>query len=189
KLTRPVLGAQLAVMRTWVTSLTSAESSPALQAYGQQLAACVADADAAVRALAEAERQRADFAIGERKTFIDRLNGHRQVLHGQLAELPHSRPAWNLSSDFAHRFFLRDPGPRKPSIAEQEATLQRLRAKVRKHEATLAGLREEEESKARMRDEAEVARAEEELAEIERQRARVAERLAAAEARRKSRKP
>ncbi len=187
KLKRPVLGEQLAVMRTWVTSLASSESSPALQAYGPQLAACVADADVAARALAEAERERADFEIGERKLFIDRLNGHRQALYGQLAELPHSRRELHLSSDFAHRFFLRDPGPRKPSIADVEETLQRLRARVRKQEAKLAALLEEEAKRARLRDEAEVARAEEELAEIERRRAEVAGRLAEAEARRKSR--
>lgn len=187
RLKRPVLREQLDVMRRWVRSLL--ESSPALQDYGQQLAARVADADAAVAALAEAKRQQADFAIGERKAFVNRVNGHRQTLHGQLAELPYVQPELHLSADFAHHFFLRSPGKRKPTVPELEDTLARLRARVRKHEAQLAELREQEEKRARMRDEAEVARAQEELAEIERQRARVSARLAAAEARRSARKP
>jgi hypothetical protein len=188
KLKRPVLGPQVVVMRGWVSSLTSAEASPALQEYGRQLAARVVDADAATRALTEAEHRRADFEILERKAFIDRLNGHRQVLYGQLAELPHRHPEWHLGNDFAHRFFLRDPGTRRTSIPELEETLRRLRARVRKHEARLAALLEHEEREARLRDEAELAAARDELTEIERQRAEAAERLAAAQARRTSRR-
>jgi hypothetical protein len=189
KLKRPVLGEQLDVMRTWVPSLTGPESSLALQAYGKQLAARVAEADEAVRAQAEAERQEADFEVGARKAFVDRLNAHRQVLYGQLAELPHSHPEWNLSSDFAHRFFLRETGSRRLTIPELEEKLLRLNAKVRKYEAQLVELIEDQEAQAQLRDEADEAEAAEELAALERQRAEAAERLAAIKARRTSRSP
>lgn len=189
KLKRPVLGAQLGEMRKWVTSLTGAESSTALQAWGAQLATRVTDADGAILTQAEAEQQQADFEVGARKGFIDRLNAHRQVLHGQLAELPHSHPEWHLSSDFAHRFFLRETGSRRLTIPELEEKLLQLNAKVRKYETQLAELIEDQEAQERLRAEAEEAEVEEELAEIERQRADAAARLAAIQARRASRTP
>jgi hypothetical protein len=187
KLKRPVLGEQLDEMRKWEPWLTGPESSTALQAYGAQLATLVTEADEAIRAKREAEQQEADFEIGARKGFIDRFNAHRQVLYGQLAELPHSHPERNLSSDFAHRFFLRETGSRKLTIPELEEKLLGLNAQVRKYEAQLAALVEDQEAQARLRDEAEEAEAEEELDEIERQRAEAAERLDAIRAR-KSRK-
>jgi hypothetical protein len=187
KLKRPVLGEQLGEMRKWVPWLTSPESSTALQAYGAQLATRVTEADEAVRAQREAEQQEKDFEIGARKAFIDRLNAYRQVVYGQLAELPHSHPEWNLSSDFAHRFFLRETGSRRLTIPELEAKLLGLNAKVRKYEAQLAGLIDDQEAQARLRDEADEAEAEEELAELERQRAEAAERLAAIQGRKSRR--
>lgn len=187
KLKRPVLGEQLDEMRKWVPSLTSPESSLALQASGQQLGARVTEADEALRAQREAEQQEADFEVGARKAFIDRLNAHRQVLYGQLAELPHSHPEWHLSSDFAHRFFLRETGTRRLTIPELEEKLLQLDAKKRKYEAQLAALIEDQEEQVRLRDEADEAAAANELAEAERQRAEAAERLAAIQGRRKSR--
>jgi hypothetical protein len=189
KLKRPVLGEQLDVMRRWVPWLTSPETSPPLQAYGAQLATRVTEADAALQAQRAAEQQEDDFEIGARKGFIDRFNAHRQVLYGQLAELPHSHPEWNLSSDFAHRFFLREPGSRRLTIPELEEKLLRLNAQARKYEARLAELVEDQEAQARLRDEADEAAAAEELAAFERQRAEAAERLAAIQVRRTSRKP
>jgi hypothetical protein len=188
KLKRPVLGEQLDEMRKWVPWLTSPESSPALQACGAQLATRVTEADEAVRAQREAEQQEADFEVGARKAFIDRLNAHRQVLYGQLAELPHSHPEWNLSSDFAHRFFLRETSSRRLTIPELEEKLLRLNAKVRKYETQLAELIDDQEAQARLHDEAAEAEAAEELATFERQRAEAAERLAAIQVRRSSRR-
>jgi hypothetical protein len=189
KLKRPVLGEQLDEMRKWVPWLTSPESSTALQAYGAQLATRVTEADEAVRAQREAEQQEADFEVGARKAFIDQLNAHRQALYGQLAELPHRHPEWHMSSDFAHRFFLRETSHRKLTIPELEAKLLQLNAQVRKYEAQLGELIEDRDEQARLRDEADEAEAAEELAALERQRAEAAERLAAIQIRRMSRKP
>jgi hypothetical protein len=179
---RPVLGVQLATMRTWVVSLV--QSSPALQAYGVQLNQCVSEADTVVQNEAEAERALADFKIGPRKELIDRVNGLRQAHYGQLAELPHTRPDLNLPRDFAHRFFLRETGPRRPTIAILERNVARLRTQLEKAEEQLARLIEESESETRLREEAELAEAADELAALEQQRAEAAARVAELQARR-----
>jgi hypothetical protein len=183
KLRRPVLGPQLEVMRTWAPSLMGPQNSPALQAYGQQLATCVIDADAAAQALAMAEGQRADFLIGPRKAFVDQLNGLRQALYGQLAEMPHRRPELNLGRDFAYHFFLRDTRNRKPSIAELEQQVERARARLRKHEAELARRLAEEERAVRQRAAAALSEAELALAAAEEARAEAAARLASLQTR------
>jgi hypothetical protein len=179
---RPVLGVQLATMRTWVVSLV--QSSPALQAYGVQLNQCVSEADTVVQNEAEAERALADFKIGPRKELIDRVNGLRQAHYGQLAELPHTRPDLNLPRDFAHRFFLRETGPRRPTIAILERNVARLRTQLEKAEEQLARLIEESESETRLREDAELAEAADELAALEQQRAEAAARVAELQARR-----
>jgi hypothetical protein len=179
---RPVLGEQLATMRTWVPSLL--QSSPALQAYGAQLAERVIDADAAVLAGAEAERRLADWELGPRKQFIDQLNGLRQAHYGQIAELPYNRPELGLPRDFAHRFFLRTTAPRRPTISVLEQSIARQRTQLEKAEQQLARLIEESEAEARMREDGELADAAEELAALEAQRAEAAARLAEIQARR-----
>ena len=179
---RPVLGAQLATMRTWVLSLV--QGSPALQAYGVQLNQCVSEADTAVRNEAEAERALADFKIGPHTELMDRVNGLRLAHYGQLAELPHTRRDLGLPQDFAHRFFLRATGQRRPTIATLEKEVASLRTQLEKAEQQLAGLREESEAETRLRDDAELAEAAEELAAIEQQRAEAAARLAEIQARR-----
>lgn len=188
KLKRPVLGEQLEVMRTWTPSLTSAQSSAALQQYGKQLAQRVTEADAAVAALSEAKRKRADFEMGPRKAFVDRLNATRQALYGRLAELPHRHPERNLPRDFATRFFLRDERDRAPSIPTVEQTILRLRERLHKQEELLARLVEEEEEEARLREDAELSAAQEMLDAAERQAAEAAARVAALRAQRTPRK-
>jgi hypothetical protein len=178
KLKRPVLGQQLKVMREWPPSLADPQSSPTLQAYGRLLAERVPEADAAARTLAAAEGRRADFVLGPRKAFVDELNGVRQVLHGQLAEMPHRRPELNLGRDFAYHFFLRDTRNRKRSIAELEQLVERERARLRKHEAELARRLAEEEAAARQRAAAELSEAERALAAADEARATAAARLA-----------
>lgn len=178
---RPVLGEQLATMRTWTPSL--AEGSPALQGYGAQLTECVADADAVIVEEAEAGRRLADFQIGARKGFIVRVNGHRQGLYGQLAELPHTQPALELPADFAHHFFLRESSPRRPTIPALERKIGRLRGQLERAEEQLARLIEEGEAEAREREQVELAEAAEELAALEQQRAEAAARLAELQAR------
>jgi hypothetical protein len=186
KLSRPVLGEQLAVMRTWIPSLTSEESAAALRAYGDQLAARVAEADQAVLARSEAGRKRADFDLGPRKMYVDRVNAHRQSLYGQLAEMVHGRPELGLAADFATPFFLRDTRNRQLTLSELEQVILRLRERLQRHEAELARRLEEEELAAQQRAaqelaeaEAELAEAEAELAAREQQRAELAARVAA----------
>lgn len=181
---RPVLGEQLTTMRDWIPSLISPQSSPALQAYGNQLAARVTEADTAVQAEADARRNLADHELGARKVFIDKLNAVRQALYGQLAELPHSRPELQLPPDFAHRFFLRDSRPRRQTITTLERDIARLQGKLQRAEAELARLVEEAEAEARQHEDAELAAAEAELAVIEQQRIEAAARLAELQARR-----
>lgn len=185
KLKRPILGEQLAVMRTWVPVLIAPQSSPALQAYGNQLAEAVIEADQVVLALSEAEGKLADFQIGPRKAFIDKLNAMRQAVYGQLAEIPLRHPERNLPLDFAHRFFLRRSGPRKPTIPGVEQKILRLRERLRKQEELLAALMDEADTEARLREDAEVAAMEAELAAIQQQQAETAERLAALKAQRR----
>jgi hypothetical protein len=184
KLRRPVLGQKLAVMREWPLSLTGPNHSPAVQAYGQQLAERIPAADAAARVLAEVEGKRADFVVGPRKAFVDELNALRQVLYGQLAEIPLRRPELNLGRDFAYHFFLRDTRNRKPSIAELEQQVERDRARLRRHEAELARRLAEEERAARKRAAAELSEAESALAAAEEARAEAAARLASLRAQR-----
>lgn len=179
---RPVLGEQLATMRTWVPSLL--QSSPALQAYGARLAERVIDADAAITAESEAERRLADWELGPRKQFFDQLNGLRQAHYGQIAELPYSRPELALPRDFAHRFFLRTTSPRRPTIAVLEQNVARQRAQLEKAEQQLARLIEESAAEAQMREDGELADAADELAALEQQRAEAAARLAEIQARR-----
>jgi hypothetical protein len=183
-LKRPVLGQQLETMRTWPPSLTDAASSPALQQYGKQLAERVIEGDAAVAALSEAGRKRADFDLGPRKAFVDRLNAARHVLYGRLAELPHKHPARNLPRDFARRFFLRDERRTTPTIGEVEQSILRLRERLQKQEELLARLVEQEEAEMQLREDAELMAAEEALEAAERQAAEAAERLEALRAQR-----
>ncbi|EYF08587.1 Hypothetical protein CAP_4117 [Chondromyces apiculatus DSM 436] len=183
KLKRPVLGEQLATMRDWVPSLTAEETSPTLQAYGQQLAERVMQADQAVTALAQATQQRTDFVMmGARKAFVDTLNALRLTTYGQVAELPHKRPDLNLPRDFGDRFFLRDTSHRKPSVSDVEQVVLRLRARLQKQEDLLERLQEEAEEEARLQEEAEVRAAEEVLLAAERKRADAQKKLDAAKA-------
>lgn len=186
KLRRPVLGEQLATMRTWVPSLTGEDTPSPLRPYGEQLAARVTEADQAVVARSEAQRKRADFEIGPRKTYVDRLNAQRQVTYGQLAELAHGRPELGLASDFATPFFLRDTRNRQLTISELEQSILRLRERLERQEAELARRLEEEDQAAQQRAaqelveaEAELSALEDELAEAARQRAELAARVAA----------
>ncbi len=171
QLKRPVLGNQLDVMRSWIPSLSAADSSAALREYGQQLAERVVEADAAVIALAEAEREQADFEIGVRKRFIDDLNATRMRIHGQLAELAHRSTEFKLSRDFARRFFLRGRSSARASINDLERKVLRARERLRRYEEQLARLIEEEERTNNQRQDAEVEAAEAAMEELERQQA------------------
>jgi hypothetical protein len=186
KLRRPVLGEQLAVMRTWVPSLTAEDAPPALRPYGGQLGARVAEADQAVQARSEAQRRRADFELGPRKAFVDRFNAQRQAIYGQLGELTHARPELGLASNFATPFFMRDTRNRQLGLSELEQSILRQRERLQRQEAELARRLEEEDLAEQQRAaqelaevEAELSAAGDELAAAERQRAELAARVAA----------
>jgi hypothetical protein len=163
RLKRPLLGQQLETMRTGPPSLTDAASSPALQQYGNQLTERVIEADTAVAALSESRRKHADFEIGPRKAFVDKLNAARHGFYGRLAELPHKHPERNLPRDFGNRFFLRDERRATPTIAEVEQNILRLRERLQKQEDLLARVLEQEESEMQMREDAELSAAQEAL--------------------------
>jgi hypothetical protein len=184
RLKRPVLGVQLETMRDWIPSLTDPQSSPTLQAYGNQLGEHVTEADAAVQAEVQARRNLADHTIRARKAFIDKLNAVRQALYGQLAELPHSRPELGLPPDFAHHFFLRETRRRKPTITTLERDIARLQGQLQRAEAELARLIEEAAAETKHHEDAELADAEAELAALEQQRVEAAARIAELQARR-----
>jgi hypothetical protein len=186
KLKRPVLGQQLEVMRTWPASLQSEDASPALKEYGARLAEQVEAADRAVTALAEAKRKLADFEVGARKQFIDKLNAARVLEYGQLAETALRQPELRLSRSFAFRFFLRSSGRRKATIADVERDILRLQERLRKQEELLVRMMEEEEAEARLREDAEITAAAAELEEAERKFAEAQQRLAAIREQRKS---
>jgi hypothetical protein len=171
-------------MRTWIPSLIGPQSSPALQSCGAQLSASVAQADAAKEAQVDAERNLADHELGPRKVFIDKVNGVRQALYGQLSELPHSRPDLGLPPDFAHHFFLRETRRRKPTISTLDQEIARLQAQLQRVETERARLIAEAEAEARQYEETVLAEAEAELAAIEQQRTEAAARLAELQARR-----
>jgi hypothetical protein len=144
----------------------------------------VTEADAVVTALSEAERKRADFEIGRRKEFVDKLNAARNALHGRLAELPHKQPERKLPRDFGHRFFLRDERRGTPTIADVEQTILTLRERLQKQEELLDRLVAQEEAEMRLREDAELMAAEEALEVAERHAAAAAERVAALRAQR-----
>ncbi|GAB4514038.1 MAG: hypothetical protein Tsb0020_32430 [Haliangiales bacterium] len=174
QLKRPVLGKQLDVMRSWIPSLSAADSSAALREYGQQLAERVAEADAAVIALAEAEREQADFEVGGRKRFIDDLNATRMRIHGEIAELAHRSTERRLSGNFPRRFFLRGRVAARTSINDLERKVLRARERLRRYEDQLARLIEDEERADDKRQDAEVEAAQAAMDELERQQAALA---------------
>ncbi|MCC6554184.1 MAG: hypothetical protein IT372_14355 [Polyangiaceae bacterium] len=136
---RPVLSSQLEAMRGWQSSLEQSPH-PALQALAPELAAGIAEADAAVAARNTARQRNRHFRdVGERKHWLDRLNAARKEVHGALAKLPHEQTG--LPSNFADLFFLKDSrrDGSEASGAEEE-TVEALRAKIEEARRGLAEL-------------------------------------------------
>ncbi len=79
---RPILGAQLELMRDWEATLLAAPQ-PELQALGTQLASAVKTADVAVEALRKAEQQRTDFA--ELGDFLLERHPAQQVVGAEVS--------------------------------------------------------------------------------------------------------
>jgi hypothetical protein len=179
---KPVLGAQLELMRPWVTTLKSTQN-PTLSEYSDRLAPLIKKADDAVTAQsAAAERLETFNQIGERKAFVDKLNALRKLTFGRLAELPHKHPEANLTADFAEQFFLRDSRSRGATLASEERVVQRLEEQLKKHRATLDELKAKQEATEKVRANAEQAALREELAALERETAAKLARAAALKA-------
>ena len=105
QLIKPILGDELETVRTFVPGLLSATDAR-LKDLGTELQGLVAQADAALEARNLADAAMADFrATGDRKQFVDEFNALRTSVYGELAEMPHAHPEWNLPSSFARSFF------------------------------------------------------------------------------------
>jgi hypothetical protein len=136
QLKRPVLSAQLEVMRGWVPSLTASKSA-VLSALGARLVKAIAAVDVAVASRLVAEQENRDFrAIGARKALIDSLNGLRKALYGKLSELPHARPDLHLPGSFAEQFFRHESAKK----GEPELTVEELKAAIAASNETTARL-------------------------------------------------
>ncbi len=135
---RPILGAQLELMRDWEATLLAAPQ-PELQALGTQLASAVKTADVAVEALRKAEQQRTDFAeLGDCKELLDKVNAARKATHGKLGEAVYKHPERNLPADFAEQFFVREARTQAPARAELVAKIARTEQQLTKLRQQLA---------------------------------------------------
>jgi len=123
---RPVLGGQLEAMKAWQPSLAQSEHAP-LVAVASALAGLLGQANSAITAKAAAEGERDQFRdFGERKKFIDKLNGCRKETHGALAKLPHEDSS--LPTNFADKFFRREA--RAEQGDEEEVTITSVKASI-----------------------------------------------------------
>ncbi|MRG91688.1 hypothetical protein [Polyangium spumosum] len=166
---RPVLGGQLEAMKKWLPSLAASEHA-ALKAFAPELGELLERADGAVNAKAAAEKARDQFRdFGERKKFIDKLNGTRKETHGALAKLPHEHS--HLPTNFADRFFRREARAEQDdeevTITSVKASIVALQKELAAKQKLLADL-EAEEAKAA---EAATNADKEELAALEKQMA------------------
>ena len=169
----------------WVALL---EVSPitSLSALVPMVEASAAEADAAIKALAEAKRKSKEFRkVGPRKALIDEFNALRKAAYGSISELPHKHPEMNLPGSFAERFFQHEKKKRKES--EEVRTAETLSALIAEQEEALSELRRELEEKlaeeangAKVKSQAEVA--ETELASAEKAAEAAAAKLAALKA-------
>lgn len=173
---RPVLAGQLNAMEKWIPSL---QTSPhqSLQDMASELVTLVAAAKKAV-----AERDACHEAIkhfnnlGERKQFIDQLNGARKEVHGQLAKLVHE--TIGLPADFADRFFASSESDKQTeepeSVASLKAHITELTEALDAAKARLSALEEQEANQA----EAKKAEAEAALAALAEEEAALAKKKA-----------
>lgn len=179
ELKRPILGAQLTTMSTWLKTLATMEQ-PELKAQGELLAPLVQKGKEAEEALRQAQQDLDDFyALHEYKALIDRLNAGRSLVHGKLNELKHVRPDLNLPADFAEQFFVREERSRGVTLASQRKTVERLERQMERQRAVLSRLEAEAQAEAEAEAEAERAALEKELEELNKQRRLADEREAA----------
>jgi hypothetical protein len=190
QLIKPVLRAQLETMRKWHLSLAKSPQAE-LSAMAPELAALLAEADAAAAAWEEARQQNREFRdVGERRQWVDRLNAAQKEVYGALAKLPYENPG--LPSDFADQFFLSEAArddeadeAEADTVEALDAEAASLREALAQVEANLSRARaaEEEQKKAaeaHAAQEAELAELDRAAAELEQKRAALRTQLAAA---------
>jgi len=179
RFTRPILAGQLAAMELWIPSLQQSPH-PSLKDLAPELVTLVAAAKQAV-----ADREACKHAIkqfidvGERKQFMDALNGARKEAYGQLSKIAHATD--DLPTDFASRFFYSEADEddaKEPETLESVKTLiAELTQELEGAKARLAAL-EQQEAEAKQ---AEAKRAEQEalLAALAEEEAAIAQKKAA----------
>ncbi|MBK9260403.1 MAG: hypothetical protein IPM54_11275 [Polyangiaceae bacterium] len=154
ELKRPLLGAQLATMRNWIGPL-GATGITELSAIATRLVSAVAKADEAETKMALAQQAMDAFKAGPRTTCINECNALRKLTYGKLSEIVHGNA--DVPSDFADRFYMTTGGSRAPTIAEMTQSVERLRAKLKRHETQLEAAKEKAAQQLRERQEAELA--------------------------------
>jgi hypothetical protein len=175
ELKRPLLGSQLATMRTWVGPL-GATGNVDLYAIATRLVAAIAKADDAETKMALAQQAMDNFVAGPRTTFVNECNALRKLTYGKLGEIIHNNP--ELPSDFSDRFFMTNGGSRAPSISELSASVERLRAKLKRQEAQLEAMKEKAALQLKARQEAELAERKARLDAAQKRAAEAAEEVA-----------
>lgn len=176
---RPQLGAQLEAMRGWVPIMAES-NQPVLVALGVRVAAKVAEADAAVAAVAAIEGEIRVFRmVGARYQLIDRLNGLRKSTQGKLDVMPHTHPELYLPVTFSALFFPPErsaPHAKDPDISDLRATLAEAQAQVESAQKALdaAIQAEAEEEAARQKRAADEKAYEEAKKELEQRTAELA---------------
>ena len=155
---RPVLGNQLARVRTWIDILQEPSLAEDLRALQGAVEEAVSGADAAIASRDKAQEERSRFwKIGHKRQLIDEFNQVRRDLFEKLTELTTESPEEYARGFFAER--------RVESRAEGEALVADLRERLTQNEAEASALRErlalaeqEVERQQRAEEEREAAR-------------------------------
>jgi len=129
KFRRPVLGGQLLAQTAWASAL-HASGIATLVALAAEAPPLVTRGEEASRARTTAAQKNREFRdVGTRKQFIDRVNGARELAHGDLSRAPFVDPT--LPSDYADRFWLGEPpADDEESIDDVKAAITELKAKL-----------------------------------------------------------
>lgn len=153
ELKRPLLGTQLATMRSWVGPLLAA-GVPELLAIATRLTTTITKADDAETKMALAQQALDAFKAGPRVSCINDCNALRKLTYGKLGELTYAHA--NLPRDFPDRFFIAHGGSRMPTIIELEHDVERARAKLLRLETQLQTAKEKVAQQLRNKQETEL---------------------------------
>jgi len=175
---KPTLGDELELVRGWIEPL-KASSNPLLQQLGARAETLVAEADAAVVALATAQQEYRAFRLtGEYLQFVDRLNANRKATYGELSQIPHQPEGKNLPANFADRFFRHETrrNKKKQTADSLQKQITALEGQLKKLRAALEDLEGKEVARVRAGAEREAFQAE--LAEVDKTRAELEKKAA-----------